>query len=234
MNFLYDTIPPIDLLDPYASVAHPVEEQPALDYIHDYAAMVFRQRQLPGQILVKILMGVDWLETLAELSPMAEVTTQPEGKVVSYSVRSHSEFLVVLLETDKKQKKMCLYHRKIQEGNKRKWIRDPTCHQFSRDAMIRSSEAGVAIANGSSKTGIVQLFELSTDQFKWMERRFTSGRSAISFEMLGHFIVGYDDHQIFICHPDATNSQWRMRILERLPNLFRDGSAILAKFPPEI
>jgi hypothetical protein len=52
--------------------------------------------------------------------------------------------------------------------------------------------------------------------------------------MSGHFIVGYDDHQIFICHPDATNSQWRMRILERLPNLFRDGSAILAKFPPEI
>jgi hypothetical protein len=100
--------------------------------------------------------------------------------------------------------------------------------------MIRSSEAGVAIANGSKTTGVVQLFELSSDQSKWMERRFTSGRSAISFEMSGHFIVGYDDHQIFICHPDTTNNQWRMRILERLPNLFRDGSEILAKFPPEI
>jgi hypothetical protein len=185
INFLYDTIPPIDLPDPYASVAHPVEEQPALDYSHDYAAMVFRQRQLPGQILVKILMGVDWLETLAELSPMAEVTTQPEGKVVSYSVRSHSEFLVVLLETDKKQKKMCLYHRKIQEGNKRKWIRDPTCHRFSRDAMIRSSEAGMAIANGSSKTGIIRL-DQSINQS--IDRSIQMDGTSIHIRPIRHFV----------------------------------------------
>ncbi|EFX70311.1 hypothetical protein DAPPUDRAFT_300516 [Daphnia pulex] len=228
-HFQYDTAPEIEIPDPHSSVAHPVDERPAVDYSQDYAVMVFRQRQLPDKIQVKI-MEADSLRTFAELSPIP-AGTQAEGKVVSYVVRSFEDFCVVTLKYEKvKTQKSCLFHHSSEKGE-RKWYKDPTCYWFNSDAQIHFTEAGVAAINGKS-TDVIQIFQLSPNRSKWTEHRLKlpSGREVIRFEMLGHLIVGYDDKSLFICHPDGSKRQWQMRVIEELPGLLSGGSAIVKKF----
>ncbi|XP_046646448.1 uncharacterized protein LOC124336713 [Daphnia pulicaria] len=226
-QFRYNSIAAIDLPDPYSSVRHPVDEKPAISYSHDYAAMVFRQRQLPDKIQVKI-MSAELLETLAELSPLP-ATTQTEGKIRSYNVLSSlPDFCIVLLETEKGNKKqMCLFYHKSKDGI-RKWNKDLTCYWFHGDAIISHTESGVAVVDSND----ILIFQLSADRSEWIKQKLKlpSSQSIIRLEMAGHLIVGYNDRQLFVCHPDGSKSKWQMRIIETIPNLFSGGSSIVKKF----
>ncbi|XP_057365416.1 uncharacterized protein LOC130686143 [Daphnia carinata] len=219
----YTKINPVVLPDLYSSVSHPVDEQPAIAYSRDYAIMTFRQRQLAEKIQLKIL-DIHNFATLAELTALP---ANVEGQVLSYDVRAYTNFCLLLLKTNEKQK-LCLFHRTIRDGIS-KWNKDSTCFRFGNDALMQSSEVGVVLLEDTSD--VIKILEFDKDLSLWNEHRLKLPSShVLRLEMFNHMVVGYDDKQLFICHRQRSTGQWQIRNIQQLDGLFNGGSSIVKKF----
>ncbi|KAK4029996.1 hypothetical protein OUZ56_022954 [Daphnia magna] len=223
VHFQHSKIETVVLPDPYPSVSHPVDEQPAIAYSQQYAVMAFRQRQLPDKIQLKIL-GTDSFETVAELTALPATK---ENQVLSYDVRAYADFCLLLLKTNQKHK-MCLFSRIVHDGIP-KWNKDPTCFLFDHGALMRSSEAGVVLLE--ERSDVIRILDLNKSLSKWNEHQLKLPFShVVQLEMFNHMVVGYDDRQLFICYPQRSTGQWQLRNIEQLDGLFNSGSSIVKKF----
>ncbi|KAI9559907.1 hypothetical protein GHT06_013914 [Daphnia sinensis] len=222
VHFQYSKINTVVLPDPYSSVSHPIDEQPAIAYSQEYAIMTFRQRQLPDKIQLKIL-GTSF-ETLAELTALP---AKHDGQVLSYDVRAYANFCLLLLKTNQKQK-MCLFNRNMHDEIP-KWNKDPSCFLFDHGALMQSSEAGVVLLE--DRSDFIRIIELNENLSTWNEHRLKLPFiHVLRIEMFNRMVVGYDDRQLFICHPQRSTGQWRISIIEQLNGLINGGSSIIKKF----